>query len=120
MAIDHMVLMASDLEESVRWYTAIFAALGYEKTREHVWLSSNGVAIDLRPAGDPEARYHRYAPGLNHFAVARGSRSEVDAVAAHMREAGFEPPEGQEFPDGYAIFFRDPDGLRLEVGSPAS
>lgn len=115
MPIDHLVLMASDLKRSATWYGDLFAALGYEKSRDHVWTSGNGVAIDLRPATDLSAPYKRYGAGLNHIGVARETRTEIDAIAAAMSAAGHEVPAGQDFPDGYAIFFKDPDGLRVEV-----
>ena len=33
-----------------------------------------------------------------------------------MSEAGFDVPEIQSFDDGSAIFFKDHDGMRIEVG----
>lgn len=116
MPIDHMVLMASDIEHSARWYGDLFAALGYKKTRDHVWVAANGIAIDLRPAQDRSTPYKRFGPGLNHIGIVRDDRAAVNAIASAMTEAGHAVPDGQEFPEGYAIFFKDPDGMRVEIG----
>ena len=34
-----------------------------------------------------------------------------------MAAAGFAMPEIQDYPDGSAIFFRDAEGMRVEVGT---
>jgi hypothetical protein len=34
-----------------------------------------------------------------------------------MQEAGFEVPDIQDFGKGSALFFKDPDGMRIEVAS---
>jgi hypothetical protein len=33
-----------------------------------------------------------------------------------VADAGFEVPAIQEFPDGSALFLKDADGMRIEVG----
>ena len=63
--------------------------------------------------------YDRYALGVHHVAFAASSREEVDACAERLREAGAqiesEPREYDYAPGYYAVFFRDPDGIKLEV-----
>jgi len=66
MKLDHLVLLASNLADSTRHYGIILPVLGFEKSRDGVWINSDGIAIDLRAAEDAQA-YKRYAPGLNHF-----------------------------------------------------
>lgn len=115
MRIDHLVILASDLENSIPWYDALFAAIGFEKTRDHVYTDGAGVAVDLRQADEPEHDYRRFAPGLNHFGVAAASRAEVNRVADAMRAAGFDVPEPQEIETAYCLFMKDRDGMRVEI-----
>jgi catechol 2,3-dioxygenase-like lactoylglutathione lyase family enzyme len=120
MKLDHVVLLASDLEASVHFYATLLPAIGFQRSRETVFSNSDGVAIDLRVAGDAEHGYRRHAPGLNHMGFTAPSRDEIEAVAGVMAAAGFEVPAIQEFDDGSAIFLADPDGLRIEISSYGS
>jgi hypothetical protein len=74
----------------------------------------------------PESRdrkYDRYAPGPHHLAFHAESREVVDAVHRAMLAADatvLDPPTdygGQPgYAEGYyAVFFADPDGIKLEV-----
>lgn len=59
-----------------------------------------------------------YNVGLHHFCFAASSREAVDALHAKLIELDAEivdPPTEYAYVHGYyAVFFRDPDGLRLE------
>ena len=115
--LDHIVLLASDMEAGVRWYDAFTPLLGFEKTREHIYLHANGWAIDLRPADEDGAPYGRYNAGLNHIGLRVGDADIVLAVREAFAAKGFEVPDPQVF-DGVetVVFFADPDGVRWEVG----
>ncbi len=116
MKLDHLVILVADVEASVRFYDALFAAIGWTKRRAHVWVDPAGVAIDLKPATPDTRPYDRYAPGLNHLGVTAPDRAAVDAVAAELAAAGFDVPAIQIFDDAdYALFVKDPDGMRIEV-----
>ena len=115
MKLDHVVLMVRSLEASLPWYSALLALLGLEKTRDHVWLSDDGLAIDLKQAEASSRDYERYGPGVNHLGFTAADDAALDTVRSGMAEAGFEVPEKQTFDGETATFFRDPDGLRIEV-----
>jgi glyoxylase I family protein len=61
----------------------------------------------------------RYAVGLHHLAIEVASRAAVDERAEWVRGAGgtleSEPQEYGYLPGYYAVFFYDPDGLKLEL-----
>ena len=66
-----------------------------------------------------------YAPGLHHFALNANSRDQVDRFHALLRDIGapvLDPPAEYDYEPGYyAVFFLDPDGLKLEfVHVPAA
>ena len=57
--------------------------------------------------------------GVDHLAVAAQSREQVDERAVWLRERGAEiesgPAEYEYSPGYYAVFFYDPDGIKLEI-----
>jgi glyoxylase I family protein len=64
-------------------------------------------------------RHDRYAPGMHHLAFGAPSRAEVDRVHGELVRYGvviLEPPALYEryTPDYYAVFFADPDGIKVE------
>jgi glyoxylase I family protein len=114
------------MERSLPFYRELLAHLG--PTSEGsivggrgevvVYISLPGGAVGLREAGSVAA-VDRYAPGLHHLAFDASSREVVDAIAAWLREQGAEieggPGERDYTPRYYAVFFFDPDGLKLEI-----
>lgn len=81
-----------------------------------------GASIGLRQCDTAEAAHvhRRYAPGLHHLAWRAGSREDVDRLHALLVAHGIEvldPPAHypQYWGDYYAVFFEDPDGMKLEV-----
>ncbi|MEO0424056.1 MAG: VOC family protein [Pseudomonadota bacterium] len=117
MTLDHMVVLLSDLEHGIGFYDRLLPAIGFEKLRAHVFRNGDGFHLDFRPAKEPERGYHRYAPGLNHLGFTAQNREEIERVAQWMVDGGFEVPAIQAFDDGSAIFFRDADGMRVEIGA---
>ena len=121
LGIDHIAIRVSDFEKSRAFYAKLFGFLGF-KPMEHYedaagW--SNGKTRFWIGEADTEGRKHKYRIGdigFHHYAFALRSRTEVDALGAFVKELGakiVDPPA--EYYDGYyAVFFLDPDGLKLE------
>jgi glyoxylase I family protein len=114
------------MERSLPFYRALLAHLGAtdegsivgERGEVVVYLNGPAGAFGLREAGSAAA-VDRYAPGLHHLAFDAPSREVVDTIAAWLREEGADieggPGERDYTPGYYAVFFFDPDGLKLEV-----
>ena len=88
-------------------------------TSETIWyLSGPEVSVGLR-AAQTEGGHDRYRIGLHHLAFEAWSRSAVDERAEWLREQGAEIESGPEeygySPGYYAVFFFDPDGIKLEI-----
>lgn len=115
MKLDHLVVMVRSLDASLPWYSEMLGLLGFTKAREHVWGNEDGVFLDLKQAKPDTADYARYAPGLNHLGFTAPDEAALDAVRDGMAQAGFEVPEKQHLGREIATFFRDPDGMRVEV-----
>jgi lactoylglutathione lyase len=117
MKLDHIVILLSDLEAALPFYETLLPLIGFTKTRDHVFGNEDEVFLDLKQAANAAHRYERYAPGLNHLGFTAPDRKALKAVRQAMAAAGFEVPEIQEFGDGRAVFFKDAEGMRIEVAS---
>lgn len=124
-AINHIDLTVADLERSRKFYEPIMRHLGFRSSAdsplELVFEAKVGrLSIALHPARDAsrDKTHDRYAPGLHHLAFDAASRAEVDGLYQLLKEIGAEildPPAVYYPPDYYATFFRDPDGIKLEL-----
>jgi glyoxylase I family protein len=129
--IDHLDLVVTDLERSLAFYRGLLAPLGYlresripgERGEPVTYLgrAEGGGSIGLRERqSDADAvPYDRYAVGVHHVAFAADSRAAVDERAEWVADQGMTIESGpQEYgyaPGYYAVFFYDPDGIKLEV-----
>jgi glyoxylase I family protein len=121
--IDHVYLAVSDLAASEAFYDRAMAALGFRKNRfaiggdPHVQYYNHLFGFVLRPARG--GRHDAYAPGLHHLCLRVDTEADVATAAAALRAAGVEASEPKHYteyaPDYCAIFFQDPDGIRLEI-----
>jgi len=130
-AFDHLDLVVSDLERALAFYVALLGPLGYRRTRDIdgeqgeriAYLSREGSrgALGLREAHDGRAQrpFDRYDLGIHHVCFGAPDRATVDEVFRAGVDAGAEvesePREYDYTPGYYAVFFRDPDGIKLEV-----
>src|SRR5262245_15224637 len=99
-------------------------ALGFRKNRfelggePHVQYYNRHFGYVLRPAR--AARPHdSYAPGLHHFCLRTDSAADVAEIGRALEAAGIAVTSPRLYPeyasDYVAVFFEDPDGMRLEV-----
>ena len=114
MKFDHIVILVRSLDVSLPWYSTLLGLLGFEKTRDHVWWNGE-VALELKQAEPETPDYQRYAPGLNHLGFTALDDAALDVVRERMAAAGFEVPDKQQLGGQSMTFFKDPDGMRLEV-----
>lgn len=113
--LDHIVILASDHEASLRFYEVVLVALGFVRERGHMF-GRDGLFFDVRPASATKAARARGDPGVDHFGFVAASREQVDELAALGRTLGEGVVRVIEFDDGdYSVFLRDPDGVRIEV-----
>jgi glyoxylase I family protein len=130
--IDHLDLVVGSLERSLRFYRGLLGPLGWteeseivgERGERVVYLgigdgSRDVIGLRERPPDADSEPYDRYALGMHHLAFAAASREQVDERAAWLREQGAtleDPPREYDYsPTYYAVFFYDPDGLKLEI-----
>lgn len=125
VGLDHLYLSVRDLARSQAFYDPVMRALGFRRGdrpiagEPHAHYLNPVLQITLRPARDGTPDHDPYAPGMHHLCLQVRDRAAVDRAEAELRRLGVEVTPAAEYPeysDGYyAIFFEDPDGLRLEV-----
>ena len=125
IGIDHIYITVSDLTRSERFYECVMRILGFRKntfTNEgyhHIQYYNRHFGFVLRPARSNQSRHDALAPGLHHFCFRVEDSASVDDIAKRFAEDGVTCSSPQLYPeyapDYYAIFFSDPDGIRLEV-----
>ena len=129
--IDHVDLVVGSLERSLPFYRDLLRPLGWRGEREvegeqgetihYFWGASLRGSLGLRERRSDAhpVPYDRYAIGVHHLAFGARSRRRVDERARWLRGHGAEIESGPEdyaySPGYYAVFFRDPDGIKLEI-----
>lgn len=121
----HVDLTVTDLETSVDFYHQVLTELGFERVPVNLgdapcWEIRDdpvfGIALHRARSA---ARHDRYAAGLHHLAFRARSKAQVDRFFRFLTARGIEildaPAEYQYTPGYYAVFFADPDGLKLEL-----
>jgi len=113
--------------QAIAFYRELFAFLDCRVVVEaHDLLGvSNGTTDFWMIATPPDrraARFHRKNPGINHLCFGVRERGDVDRfVAEFIRPRGVtalyeSPRDYPEYRPGYyAVFFEDPDRLKIEV-----
>ena len=131
--IDHIEITVRDMNVAVAFYDKLLPLLGFDIQRkstavieehdkhvvsyEHPQL---GFAITSPRRRFENDRVHRRKPGsLHHLAFKAASREEVDGLYTALQTIVAAPREYPEYtPEGYyAVYFKDPDGIKYEVVS---
>jgi catechol 2,3-dioxygenase-like lactoylglutathione lyase family enzyme len=123
VGIDHLAIRVGDFEASRRFYDRLLTFLGFvrewEFGRTVGW--NNGVTMWWITEADPGVGPHRTGDiGYHHYAFELGAKAEVDEVGEFLEREGVtvvDPPAAYpSYGEGYyAVFFLDPDGLKLEA-----
>jgi glyoxylase I family protein len=128
--VDHVDLVVTSLDRSLPFYRGLLGPLGWiavakqegERGETIHYLGGpdlNGSLGLREKQSQADEPVDRYALGLHHLAFEAPSRKAVDEAAAWLRSRGAEidtgPGERHYTPGYYAVFFFDPDGIKLEV-----
>ena len=124
IGIDHIYISVSQLARSEKYYDQIMPLLGFKKntfTNEgdlHIQYYNRHFGYVLRPAR-AEAAPGPLRPGLHHICFRVEDCAALDRIAQQFGVLRIEHSTPQLYPeyapDYYAIFFSDPDGIRLEI-----
>lgn len=119
--LHHIDLTVSDLARSTAFYDRVLPLIGFRRIEDcpegPLW-AGQGMELGLQAARDASP-HDRYAPGLHHLAFGAPARAAVDRVHAELVKLEvpiLDPPALYEryTPGYYAVFFSDPDTIKLE------
>jgi catechol 2,3-dioxygenase-like lactoylglutathione lyase family enzyme len=128
---NHVATLSLDLEATKRFYAEAFEALctfQMEANPEHPAMAildlGAGAALnvfEVTPDAMIGERRRQGARGaIDHFALAVATRDELEVVRGRLVAAGAqEVGEVQRLGAEWSLFFRDADGMELEVCAPA-
>ena len=103
VGIDHISIRVSDYERSKAFYSKLFTFLGFEI---RYWIAE----------AEGRKQYKIGDVGFHHYAFQLRNRRDVDDLQAWLEKEGVKivDPADEYYEDYYAVFFLDPDGLKLE------
>lgn len=133
--VSHIEITVGDMDVAVPFYDKLLPLLGFSSAQrssaviethdKHVVSydhPSLGIAITSPRREFAGDAVHRRRPGaLHHLAFKVDSRADVDRLHGELLKIGativIPPREFPEYtPSGYyALFFKDPDGIRYEI-----
>ena len=124
--VQHLEINVSNLPKSSEFYEGLLTWLGYKrvvKERDFEGWGNGDFGIWLTKCFEPWSKFgfHRRRVGLNHFAFRAESRDTVDRfykeflIPRRVTVLYNGPKEYPEYaPEYYAVYFEDPDRLKLE------
>lgn len=123
--IDHIIINVNNFENARHFYDWLMPQVGYSEgvhdfAGTRGWSSKAG-SFWIKKAATPFAAdtFHKDRVGICEIAFRGESRAQIDALAQELEAHGakiLDPPREYEYAPGYyAVFFADPDGIKLEV-----
>lgn len=121
VGIDHLVLSVGNFARSKEYYGKLLGYLGFKLKHDYDDMAgwSNGKTLFWIAAADAEGRKRKYRKGdigYHHYAFELASRKDVDALGGFLEknDMAIVDPPGEYGRDYYAVYFTDPDGMKLE------
>lgn len=116
--IDHVAMSMRDVERAAQWYIGV---LGFERLYERMWdgvpvfIGKGTTALALFPIRENADCPEREPKGVRmlHLAL-RANRKNFLAAQEELKQRGIKF-EFQDHEISHSIYFRDPDGHRLEI-----
>jgi catechol 2,3-dioxygenase-like lactoylglutathione lyase family enzyme len=121
----HLEIYVSNLAKSKEFWSWLLEELGYRSFQKwdkgESWKLGDTYLVFVQAEERfLEPPYHRCRVGLNHLAFHADSRQHVDHLTKRLRERGVSilypgqhPFAGGE--DHYAVYFEDPDRIKVEL-----
>ena len=128
---NHVATLTTDMDRTVRFYEEAFGAVvtfTMERKDDHPKMTiidlGGGAALNIFEVPAEEIIGERRRQGgrgaIDHFALAVPDRATLEQMRERLVGAGAdEVGEIQRLGDEWSLFFRDPDGMELEVCASA-
>lgn len=126
---DHVATVTADLDRIVAFYQEVFdARVTFEMaaTDRHlrmVILGLGAVALNITEQPEDTIVGDRTKPGrrgpIDHYGIGVATRADLDLMRQRLLQRGADVGDVHRLSDTWSLFFRDPDGMELEVCTPA-
>jgi catechol 2,3-dioxygenase-like lactoylglutathione lyase family enzyme len=124
--INHIATLTTDMDRTVGFYEQVFEAVvthEIPRSDDHPWMKIvdlGGAALNVFEVPEASIIGERRRIGgrgaIDHFGIAVDSRATLEIVRERLVAAGAqEVGDIQELGGEWSLFFRDPDGMELEV-----
>lgn len=128
--ISHIEINVTDFEQSAEFWGWLLGKLGYAPyqswERGRSWKLGHAyfVIVQVEDAFRLQA-YHRKRTGLNHLAFHAADRAEVDALTEELKARNVPILYADRHPyaggkNTYAVFFEDPNRIKVELVATAA
>lgn len=122
IGIDHLVLSVGNFARSRAFYDKLLGFLGFKLKYDYADMAgwSNRKTLFWISQADAQGRKGNYRKGdigFHHYAFELGSRKDVDKLGAFLVQNAMQvlDPPGEYYGRSYyAVYFADPDGMKLE------
>lgn len=128
--LHHLELYVSNLRKSTWFWGWLLDELGYTEYQRweegRSWKKGDTYLVFVQtPKEHSQKSYHRRETGINHLAFHAESKAHVDSMTGKLRqhEVTILYPEDHPYaggPDHYAVYFEDPDRIKVELVAPSS
>ena len=128
--LHHVEIYVSDLDKSIDFWGWLLMKLGYTQYQKWEYGISWKYKETYLVFVQTEERfldlpYHRSRVGLNHLAFHAKSKEEVDTITKELEGKGINILYKDRHPyasgiDYYAVFFEDPDRIKVELVAPTN
>ena len=127
---NHIATLTTDCDRHAAFYGDVFGAevrFRMEATDDHPRMfildMGGGSALNVFEVGPEDLIGERRRQGgrgaIDHFGIAVDSLADLESAKQRLVDAGADIGDIQRLGDGWSLFFRDIDGMELEVCSPA-
>ncbi|MDY0395539.1 VOC family protein [Virgibacillus halophilus] len=126
--LHHMEIYVSDLKRSADFWGWFLEDLGYSVFQKwkggQSWkLGDTYIVFVQAEERFLDVPYHRCRVGLNHVAFQADSRKHVDDMTNKLKNKGITLLYAKQHPfagggDHYAVYFEDPDRIKVELVAP--
>jgi len=126
VGFNHVATVTPDLDRLTAFYVEVFGATKVfemdakpDHPRMIILDLGGGAALNAFEAPEDEIIGERTKQGgrgpIDHFALAVDSLATLESVRDRLEAAGADIGEIQRLGSEWSLFFRDPDGMELEV-----
>lgn len=122
VAVDHIGLSVRNFKKSKEFYGKLLSFMGFKvfmRGKNYIGWSNKKTRVIIQPVTSKyrKLKHEKGMVGFHHYAFEMSSRKDVDAICQFLIEHKMHVLDpAAEYYGGpfYAVFFADPDGLKLE------